>query len=287
MFDQLKLHGVVLAWGLTAVLGRLIQLPALEIVVWRTALAAVLLGALGVWLAGSLRAGWREIAAWSGVGCLIGLHWILFFAAGEAANASVSLAGFPTTLLWASLLEWVFYRRRPSSRELALGLLMVPAAWLILRFQVDASLGFVLSLAAAFVGAVFGVLNGWFAKRGHFAVISFYQMAAASVFCGVVLLVKGGAHWPTAPDFGWLMVLAGVCTVYAYTAYVELLRRVSVFMINLACNLEPVYGIALAALILGEHKQLHPGFFLGVLLISAAVMIHPLLEYRAQRRRRA
>ena len=55
LFDQLKLHGVVLAWGLTAVLGVLIHLPALELVVWRTGLAAAALGVITPFLGGRLR----------------------------------------------------------------------------------------------------------------------------------------------------------------------------------------------------------------------------------------
>lgn len=284
MLDQLKLHAVVLAWGLTAVLGRLIHLPALELVVWRTGLTALMLAAVSVWLAGSLRVSWKAAAAWMGSGCLIGLHWLLFFKAGDVSNASVSLAGLPTTIVWCSLLEWLFFRKRPPLRELLLGALMVPAAWLILHFQATASLGLVLSVLSAVVGSVFGVLNGQFAQRGHYAVISFYQMVAACGFCAVALLWRGEIQGPTASDLGWLLVLSGVCTVYAYTAYVELLRRLSVFMINLVYNLEPVYGILLAAVLLGEHHDLHPGFFVGVGITVAAVIIHPWLEYRRYRR---
>lgn len=284
MLDQLKLHAVVLAWGLTAVLGQLIQLPALELVVWRTFLASLMLAGLGCWLAGTLKVGWKAAASWMGAGALIGVHWLLFFKSGEVSNASVSLAGMPTTIVWASLLEWLFFRKRPPVRELALGALMVPAAWLILHFQAETSLGLALSMASAFVGSIFGVLNGHFAQRGHFAVISFYQMLAACLCCGAALWVQGEVQSPTLPDLGWLLVLAGVCTVYAYTAYVELLRRLSVFMINLVYNLEPVYGMILAALLLGEHRDLHPGFFLGVGITLAAVILHPLLEYRRHRR---
>ena len=41
-----QLQGCVVLWGFTSILGRLITLPALALVVWRMALAALLLSCL-------------------------------------------------------------------------------------------------------------------------------------------------------------------------------------------------------------------------------------------------
>ena len=46
MRDYLKLHLVIVAWGFTAILGKLIEMPPIEMLVWRTALAASTLHAL-------------------------------------------------------------------------------------------------------------------------------------------------------------------------------------------------------------------------------------------------
>ena len=54
----LQLHACVVLWGLTAILGRLISLPAVELVHWRMALVTiVLLGLRRTWvgLAGTPR----------------------------------------------------------------------------------------------------------------------------------------------------------------------------------------------------------------------------------------
>ena len=98
LFDQLKLHGVVLAWGLTAVLGVLIHLPALELVVWRTGLAAAALGVITPFLGGRLRLPLRPTLHLLATGVLIGAHWMLFFGAGKVSNATITVAGLPTTL---------------------------------------------------------------------------------------------------------------------------------------------------------------------------------------------
>lgn len=284
MLDQLKLHGVVLAWGLTAVIGVLISLPALDLVVWRTGLAAAALAVITPWLGGKLRLGAREMLALAASGALIGAHWVLFFEAGKVSNATISVAGLPTTLFWSSLLEWLFYGKRPRLYEILIGLAMIPAGWLILRFEFEHSYGFWLSVGAAIMGSIFAVLNGRLARRQHYAVITFYQMLGACLLLLPVLLLGGRAQWPSLADFGWLLMLSLVCTVYAFTAYVELLRRLSVFTVNLVYNLEPVYSIVLAALFLKEHHDLHPGFYLGVGLIIFSVLIHPVLKSHDERR---
>ena len=44
--DYLKLHFIVLLWGFTAILGKLLTVPPVELVFWRTLLAATGLAAL-------------------------------------------------------------------------------------------------------------------------------------------------------------------------------------------------------------------------------------------------
>jgi drug/metabolite transporter (DMT)-like permease len=73
--------------------------------------------------------------------------------------------------------------------------------------------------------------------------------------------------------------LGGVCTVYAFSVSVELMKRLSVFTINLTINLEPVYGILLAVLIFGESERMTPEFYLGTGIILVSVLAYPILNY--------
>jgi drug/metabolite transporter (DMT)-like permease len=56
----------------------------------------------------------------------------------------------------------------------------------------------------------------------------------------------------------------------------------SAFAAQLAVNLEPVYAIVLAILLLNEQRELTPQFYLGVAIILAAVLVYPFLR-RAKR----
>jgi len=45
-------------------------------------------------------------------------------------------------------------------------------------------------------------------------------------------------------------------------------------------NLEPVYAILLAMVLLSEQRELTPLFYAGVAIIVGAVFLHPLLNRR-------
>jgi threonine/homoserine efflux transporter RhtA len=71
-----------------------------------------------------------------------------------------------------------------------------------------------------------------------------------------------------------LLVLAFFCTLIPFVVSLGTLRYLSAFTTQLAINLEPIYAIALAVLFLGEARELTALFFLGVVVVIAAVFGH-------------
>ncbi|CAN5884311.1 DMT family transporter [soil metagenome] len=283
--DWAQAHLVVLAWGVTGVIGKLILLPSTEVVVWRTALAVIGFAALAQWLRISLRVTPGVMLRLLGIGLLVGVHWILFFLSARLSNVSVAMVALPTILLWCALLEPLFDRnRRISKLEIVTGLIMMGAVWLIFRAEFSRCLGFAVGLAAAFVASLFVVMNKAFVGRHHFAVVSFYEMIGACIagLIAVPLFAGAGAAWhlPGASDFFWLLILSMICTVGAYGGYIDILSRMSVFTINVIYNLEPVYGIVLAALTFGSTELMSSGFYIGTIIIMSTVIVMPLLQRR-------
>jgi drug/metabolite transporter (DMT)-like permease len=281
--DYLQLHLVILLWGFTAILGKLISIPALEVTVWRTSLAALGLALIAQMRGISLRLPRRMALALLSTGVLIGWHWMLFFLSARLSTASVSLAALPTLMVWCSILEPLVNRTHRWSRtELLTGVVMVAAVWIIYRFEFRQWLGFTVGLLSAFFAAIFGVINKLLTARQPPLVICFYQMIGACAACLLLLPVFGKENLavPSAADFLWLLILSQLCTVGAYIGYLDLLRRMSVFTINVVYNLEPVYGILLAALIFGERERMSGGFYLGAGIIVVAVLALPFVNRR-------
>lgn len=290
--DYLKLHFIVWIWGFTAILGLLITIPAVEIVFYRTLFAFIALGIMLHIQEKNFSLGHKEILKIFSTGFLIAAHWILFFAAARVSTASVCLAGMATCSLWTSFLEPAFNRRKINMVEVFLGLVVILGLYVIFRFEFDHALGLTMAVLSAFLSALFTVINGKLIKSHDHYMITFYEMIGACLGTAlffpiyVTYFSDGSLNLvPVGMDWLYLAILSLVCTVYAYSLSVELMKRLSAFVINLTVNLEPVYGIILAVLIFGEKEKMAGGFYLGTAIILAAVICYPLIN--RYRRRRA
>jgi drug/metabolite transporter (DMT)-like permease len=292
--DYLRLHFIVLLWGFTAILGKLISVPPVELVFWRTLLAAAGLAVLLL----ARKQPWRvpagEALRMLGVGVLVAAHWITFFLAARLSSVSVCLAGMATLALWTSFLEPLILWRRIRLYEVGLGLLTMVGLYLVSQAEFDQMVGLLVAILSAGLSALFSVLNVKLVKRHAPLRLTFYEMSGACL--SIALFFPVYSHYFTNGtglhlawrgfDWLWLLVLAGGCTVYAFSTSVELMKRLSAFVINLTINLEPVYGILLAVLIFGSQEKMSNGFYLGTLVILFSVLIHPVVEQWNKRRQR-
>jgi len=284
----LQLHLIVFLLALTGIIAPFIHLPAPPLVAWRTALAA--LGA-GLWVAlvqrRRLRPPRRGMLAMLGVGLIIGLHWMCFFGSIQLSNVSIALAGFATTSLFTSFTEAWFERRKVKRFEFFVGLLVVAGIVLIAGAARGHLPGLGLAIIGAFLAAVFPVLNRSLVRGHDPLVIVGWEMAAACALCLAVVPWFGGyaaMFSISLAEFGWLLVLALVCTVFAHGFHVHLLRSLSAYTSNLAINFEPVYGMLMAAWIFHEYESLTPGFYAGAAVIVGANLLHPLVTRSKGRR---
>ncbi len=292
--SYLELHFIVLIWGFTAILGKLITIPAPELVLVRTALAIPALGVV-ILLMGqrsAFRIDRADLLRLLATGALIAAHWLLFFASARVANVSISLAGLSTTSLWVALLEPLFTGKRLRAYELVLAGGIVVGLYLIFRFEFSHVVGLTMGVASAGFAAVFSLLNARYTRRLAGTTISFYEMVGACVSTALFLPLylagglsaSGQLELALSPmDWLWITVLAWACTVYPFAASVRLMRTLSPFAMSLTVNLEPVYGILLARLIFGQSERLTDGFYFGTLVILVCVAAHPVLEARRRR----
>ncbi len=284
--DYVKLHFIVFLWGFTAILGLLISIPSVELVFWRTLFASAGLGILLLYRKRNFRLGRKEVIKITATGVLISLHWILFFASARVSTASICLAGMATCSLWTSFLEPLMNGRKIKLYEVGLGFAVILGLYIIFRFEFTYALGLSMALVSALLAALFTVINGQFTYRHNPYMITFYEMIGACLGTAAFFplytqfLTEGELNlMPVGLDWFYILILALVCTVYAYSVSVELMKRVTAFVVNLTVNLEPVYGIVLALIIFGEKEQMLPGFYLGTGIILLSVLSYPVLKW--------
>ncbi len=284
---QLQIHFCVVLWGFTAILGKLITLQALALVWWRVLLVTiVLLLVPKVWR--GLRAmPWRLIAAYAGIGVLVSLHWLTFYGAIKLANASVGVTCMALGTVFLALIEPWIARRRFDPRELLLGIAVVPGVAMVVGgVPAEMRLGIAVGVLSAFLVAVFSSFNKRLVEHGDPLTVTCIELGAGTIFLSLIapLLPHTGAMFPLpdSHDAILLLLLAMGCTLLPFALSLVALRHLSAFSSQLAINLEPVYAIVLAVLLLGEQRELDILFYAGVAIILGAVLLYPLLSRRSE-----
>lgn len=284
--DKLKsyLHfqGIVFIWGFTAVLGALITVGAVSLVWYRMLIASAVVFGYIKWKKISLKAKTSTLLKMMGVGVLIALHWLTFFGAIKISNVSITLAMMSTGAFFTSILEPIFYKRKLIWYELLFGVLVICGLYLIFEVETRFSEGILVALFSAFLAALFTLANGKLVKENPPSKISFYELLAGAGFISIYLIVTSGftSSFFVLPAMDWvyILILASICTAYAFIASVKVMRHLSPYTIMLTTNLEPVYGIILAYLILGDAEQMNEGFYYGALLILFTVILNGILK---------
>ncbi|MDY0987678.1 DMT family transporter [Flavobacterium sp. CFBP9031] len=281
--SYLNLHLIVFIWGFTAILGALITIDADNLVWYRMLIAMIFLGGFIAFKKQSFQVPIKEFFKLIFVGLLIALHWIFFFKAIHVSNVSITLSIFSLGAFFASLLEPLFYGRKVLWYEVFFGLIIIAGLGLILQVEIKYLTGVYYALAAIILGVLFTLMNGKLISDHEPSVITFYEFGAGVFFITLYFLFQGKF---TADFFemslnNWvlLLILASICTAYAFTASVKVMQRLTPYTVMLTTNLEPVYGIVLAYFILGGKEKMSVEFYIGAVIIIITVILNGVFKH--------
>jgi drug/metabolite transporter (DMT)-like permease len=283
-----QIHFCVLLWGFTAILGKLITLPAQALVVWRMALVALFLAILPKVWRGVRALPPRLLAIYAGIGTIVALHWLTFYAAIKLSNASVAVSCLALGSIFTAVVEPMMTGRKHEISELILGIMVVPGVVLLVGgVPSGMHLGIAIGIISSFLTAVFATLNKRYVHDAEPESVTFIEMSVGGLFmmlAGIAYFgIEGTLIWPDLRDFTLLLILALACTLLPFILSLHALRHISAFATQLALNMEPVYAILLAALWLKEYRELTPQFYLGFLIILTAVFVQPLIQGRTRK----
>ena len=284
----LQIHFCVLLWGFTAILGKLITLPALALVWWRMLIVVAALALVPrVWRGLRAMPG-KLLLAYAGIGVLVSLHWLTFYGAIKLSNASVGATCMALATVFTALVEPTLARRRFLRRELLLGIAVLPGvAFVVGGVPHGMRLGIAVGALSAMFVALFGSLNKRLVEHADPLTVTAVELGAGTL---MMTLLAPAMPWlfpafagdlfamPSLHDATYLLILSLACTLLPFTLSLVALRHMSAFAAQLAVNLEPVYAIVLAILLLGEQRELTPQFYAGVAIILGAVVLYPLLN---------
>lgn len=301
-----QLHTAVFIFGFTAIIGKLIQTDHFTLVWHRMWLASAGFLVIPGFYAILRKTSIADVIKMSGIGILVAIHWLTFYGSIKIGNsASLTLGCFGLTSTFTSILEPIIYRKKLVLLDVMLGLLALSGIVIIASFTPAESgnggnypLAILVGVFSTFIAALFSTINSTLTNKIDTRVISFTELAGGFGF--LCLILFSGIHIQTILpinefellplntastssagmfwDVIWIVILALVCTNIAFVLNLNAMKKVSAFTANLAINLEPVYGIILAAVLFNEHQFLNVSFYIGATLILSSVVIHSILK---------
>lgn len=287
--NYLHFHFIVFIWGFTAILGELITIEALPLVWYRMLMASGFIYLFILFRKVSLKISKKLFLILGIAGVIIALHWITFFAAIKTSNVSITLAVLSTGAFFTSILEPIFYKRKLIWYEVVFGLMVICGLYIIFNVEGDYVVGIMYAICSAFLSSVFSLINGKIAQQYSPSMISFYELLSGVGFITIYLFAisflgtegegfsKSFFQLSTS-DWIYLVILASVCTAYAFIGSVQVMKYLSPYTVMLTINLEPVYGIVLAYLIFGDAEKMNPGFYYGALIILGTVVLNGIFK---------
>lgn len=142
-------------------------------------------------------------------------------------------------------------------------------------------------LSALFAG-IFSVSNAKLVQTIPSSQITLYEMLTGALFLTIILLFSGQLNTEifqiSTSDFWWLLFLGIICTSIPFVLMIDVVKQLGAFTTSLSINLEPVYSILLAIIILNENQLLGSQFYVGSCLIIGVVLLNAYVKARGRRK---
>ena len=268
----ISLHFTVVLLGGTALFSRLIPLSASDITLIRSVFACIALFAFLTLTKDrlSLRSR-RDYLIATGLGVLMALHWISYFAAMQYAGVSVGMIALFTFPVITVLIEPFFEKTGLVWQDIVSALTVIVGVYLIVpesSLENEVTLGVLIGIGSAILYAFRNIIH-----RKHFKQYSGAKaMAWQTLVIIAVLLptISSSIGEATTRDWLMLLLLGTVFTALPHALIAATLRHLRAKTFSLIACMQPLYGVALAIIVLDESPTFRT-LIGGILITSASV----------------
>jgi drug/metabolite transporter (DMT)-like permease len=276
------LHFIVLIFGFTGILGKLITFSTEYLVFYRLIFTIPILYLIIKIRKQTLLISKKEVIQFLLVGIIVGTHWLTFFHSIKVSNVSVALSCLASSTLFVGILEPLFHKRRIEWLEIVMGVLVLVTLSVMLGFEISYVKGAFFGILSAFLAGAFNVINKRFSGTRSPLLLTFYELTGALIPVFIVLFFnqKTFNTFPVPKDWDllWLLLLSSVCTAYPFAAIVNLMKSLSAYTVTLAINFEPIYAIILAYYIFGDSERMGTPFYIGVAVVMLIIFAYPTIK---------
>lgn len=278
-----RLHFVILLWGFTAILGKLIVLDSLSMVWYRTGLSVLFILIVAFYSKTLLQIPAQTKLKYAFFGSIIALHWVLFFQAIKVSNVAIGLSTISTGALFTAILEPIFFKRKVDIYEIILALIISFCMVILFRAEFRFYEGIFYGLLASVLSSLFSVINGKIAHQSNSITILSYELIGGFIVLSFLLFFSNSfsnLFQITTIDFGYLLIFASFFTAFPMLESIKLMKKITPYTLILSVNLEPIYGILFAYWIFGESETMSTTFYLVFFVMICSILINGYLKTR-------
>lgn len=270
-------HLTAVLFGMTGILGALIQTDPLLITFGRAVFACLSLYIAALFLKQQLHRNLNRGLLLRLVfsGTMLAIHWLTFFIGIKAGGVAMATLGFASFPAFITLFERFVLGDNVSPRSWVL-VLVVISGLILVSPELDVSnqntSGLIWGIVSGFAFAALAVSNRTYSKTLDSVQIAFVQNLVVALFTLPFLYFID--RQLSTSDWFWLAVLGTASTALAHFLFVSSLQYINARTAGLIIALEPVYAILMAWPLFDEVPTLKI-IIGGILIIGAAVFPNP------------
>jgi drug/metabolite transporter (DMT)-like permease len=281
------LHIIIIIWGFTGILGKLINLNS-DAIVWnRMTISFIALLLIQLIQNKSIIVSVKNLLKYSFIGLLIAIHWICFFESIKLSTVSLALICLSSVSLFTAILDPIIKKKKILVYEILLSLLVILGIFIVFKHETLYYQAIILSILSAFFAALFTIFNHQLINSNHEAMtITIWEMLGGALGMTIYLILRNDFDQSIIPietDLIYILILALICTAFAFYASVEVMKKITPFTTNLSVNLEPIYAIILALIFFGDQEKMSDGFYIGATIILSSIILNTIIKQRKNR----
>lgn len=269
----LHIHLATLLFGLAGLFGKWLSIPAEWIVLGRAGIATVFLYTLmRIWKEPTALPKGKDRFAFIALGILLAFHWVAFFRGIQLSTVAIGLLTYGAFPLFTTFLEPLLLKEKWRNENLFYALLTVIGLYLVvpdIELSNQYTQGAIWGLASGASFALLTIVNRSQVQAYPSRLIALYQNGIAALVLLPFLWIRTGEIGIT--EMGLLVILGIVFTGISHTLFIAGMKEVRASTASILSNLEPVYGILAALILLREIPELTT-IIGGTLIVGVSIM---------------
>ncbi|KDC54561.1 DMT family transporter [Pseudoalteromonas sp. S3431] len=267
----LYLHIAVLLFGGTALFAKLIGLNALDITVYRTAVAGI-----AIWFLLSMQKKPIKLNKPKDylmailLGVAVGIHWVTYFAGMQMAGITIGMLAFFSYPVITVFLEPLFNKSKPKAKDILSAAVVILGIYLLVptaSLGDDVTLGVITGVVSALFFSIRNITHKRYFSQYGGPQTMFYQTLVASLM--LCAFIKVPVYEVSNHDLLLILIAGVIFTATPHSLFAASLKHLSAATAGLISCLQPLYGTLLAIIIIHERPSAMT-LIGGTLIVSAA-----------------